>query len=136
VLTENLKRTKNWTATAIGERDRAVARDDTIILLVGAIAESRHLGLAYVFDPADAPTSSDRQEVLGRVAMMERNYETQNALLEELIDAATDLINQNWDGIVLVAKAPATNKRLDGDAVKALLLPDTADEDAVAGASE
>jgi hypothetical protein len=93
VLTESLKQARYWSAVAIGEHDRRVARDDTAILLVGEIAEGRYVGNPYVFHPDDAPTSSDRQQVLGRIAMMEPgDYEGQNALFKELVGSAVDLV--------------------------------------------
>lgn len=106
-----------------------MAHDDAVILLVGEIAETRYGGNAYSFDPDEPPTSSDRQEVLGRIARMEpSDYAGQNARLENLISAATDLVNENWQGITRVAEVLATSKALDGSAVKHLLSEATPDQ--------
>ncbi len=129
VLTERLKQAKDWSAAAVGVHDRRVARDDTIILLVGEIAEARYFGTHYAFDPDDAPTSSDRQQVLARIAMMERDdSEGQTALFAELVSTAVELVKGNWHGITRVAQALTAGKVLDGAAVQALLFPDAGAE--------
>jgi len=121
-----LKQTKNWSKGTITDKDWQAACENTVVLLVGELAEARFTGNAYCLDPLD-PRSSDQVEVLGRLAaMIPADYAAQDALLADLTARARKLVDDNWDGIERVAAELIEAETLDGAAVKAATSEPTA----------
>jgi len=124
VLPKALKQTKNWSKGTITDKDWQAACDDTVVLLVGELAEARFTGNAYCLDPLD-PRSSDQLEVLGRLAaMIPADYAAQDALLATA--RARKLVDDNRAGIERVAAELIEAETLDGAAVKAAMSEPTA----------
>jgi hypothetical protein len=93
-----------------------------VILLIGAVAEAKFMGTRYAPD-IDSPTSSDEQNVFGRIVEMRALHSgSDEDLLAELLAAAESLATTHWLEIERVAAQLLDHGTLSGEQVRAVMI--------------